>query len=203
MLSELIPEEKRKLHEIEQQVLQLENENKFSNPTDIYMNLSELEKRLNELDKLVSKESKLRKDDYRRRVSHLRTTYNHIRKSLDNLIRRKNHISFDSNKQALFNGATESSNHHDIEMNIAENESLQNSSKMLHEYLNVGKDTLSNLYSQKEKLKGIQRKAFDILNSLGIANTLMKLVEKRDFYDKWIVYIGMVLILCLIFIIWS
>lgn len=61
---------------------------------------------------------------------------------------------------------------------------------------------MSGLLSQKERLKGIQRKAFDILNSLGIANSLMKAVEGRDTVDKWIVYGGMLFILLLIVLVY-
>jgi Golgi SNAP receptor complex protein 2 len=203
LLSELLPEEKRKLHELEQQLIELERGNATIQTSDIYMGLNEMTYRLDELDKLVQNESKARRDDCRRRVQHLRTTYSHIRTSLDSLVRRKDRSRYDVQKQSLF---AESNREYgeggDIELEMAESGSLQRSSTMLNEYLNVGKDTLSSLVGQKESLKGIQRKAFDILNSLGIANSLMRAVERRDSVDAYIVYAGMVATLLLMAFVW-
>lgn len=201
-ISELLPEEKRKLHDIEQQFLELEKGNTTIHASDIYMGLNEMTTRLDHLDTLVQKESKVKRDDFRRRVQHLRTKFNHIRGSLDSLVRRKDRSNFDSNKRDLFAEANMNIEAGDIEAEIRENSSLNRTSKMLNEYIAIGQETMSNLSSQKERLKDIQRKAFDILNSLGIANTLMKIVERRDGVDKWIVYGGMVLILVVIVLVW-
>lgn len=199
MISELLPQEKRRLHELEQQLLELERGSITIHPSDIYVGLKEMTFRLDELDKLVLKEPKNRKDDFRRRVHHLRTTYNHIKNSLDGLVRRKDSVSFDSQKKDLFAGAGTGG---DIELEMAESGSLQRSSNMLSEYLSVGQETLSELLEQKGRLKSIQRKALDIMNYLGVSNTIIKAVERRDITDKWIVIIGMVLILLLIGFIW-
>lgn len=168
MLNDIIPEEKRKLYEIEQQILLLENHNTTIKASDIYLSLNETNKKLEELDKLVSKESKYRKDDYRRRVSHLRSTYIHIKNSLDNIVRRQNRNNFTSQKQELFYTSTSSGGGNDgdgdgstdleardLEKDIKEGESLDRSSRMITEYISIGSNTLSTLYSQKERLKGI------------------------------------------------
>lgn len=202
MISELLPEEKRKLHELEQQFTELERGSTTVQATDICIGLDEINHRLTELDKLALKESKARRDDYRRRVLHLRATYNHIKSSLESLIRRKDRSNFDKNKNDLFGKANLSGSNEDLELEMAENGSLTRSNKMLNEYLTVGEDTLSNLVSQKERLKSIQRKAFDILNYLGIANSLIKVVERRDVVDKWITYLGMIIILAFICFVW-
>lgn len=202
MLSELLPEEKRKLHELEQQLIELERGNTTIHASDISIGLNEMTLRLDELDKLVLKEPKARRDDCRRRVQHLRTTYNHIRDSLQHLIRRKDRTRYDTNRRDLFAESNRNLEAGDLEAELAENSSLQRSGRMLNEYIAVGQETMSGLLSQKERLKGIQRKAFDILNSLGIANSLMRAVEGRDNVDKWIVYGGMVAILVIIVLVY-
>jgi hypothetical protein len=169
MLNDIIPEEKRKLYEIEQQILLLDNHNTTIKASDIYLSLNETNKKLEELDKLVSKESKYRKDDYRRRVSHLRSTYIHIKNSLDNIVRRQNRNNFTSQKQELFYTSTTNGGGHDdvdgnetadleardLEKHIKESESLDRSNRMITEYISIGSNTLSTLYSQKERLKGM------------------------------------------------
>jgi len=164
MLNDIIPEEKRKLYEIEQQILMLENNNATIKASDIYLSLNETNKKLDELDKLVSQASKYRKDDYRRRVSHLRSTYTHVKTSLDNIIRRQNRNNFSLQKQELFHTSSTALNGgidgdddlegRDIELDMKEGESLDRSNRMVNEYISIGHNTLSTLYSQKERLKG-------------------------------------------------
>jgi hypothetical protein len=85
---------------------------------------------------------------------------------------------------------------------MAESGSLERSSHMMNEYLSVGRETLNELFSQRERVKGVQRKALDILNYLGIANSIMKSSEQMDVVDKWMVVAGMLLVLSLILFLW-
>ncbi|KAM3395182.1 hypothetical protein P3S68_004187 [Capsicum galapagoense] len=52
--------------------------------------------------------------------------------------------------------------------------------------------------------KGIraQRKALDVLNTLGLSNSVMTLIEKRNRVDRWIKYAGMVLMIVILIFIW-
>ena len=74
MLSELLPEEKRRLNELEQQYFQLEKSANKSGTqqqlySDIFLKLNEMDFRLDELEKLVVRETKAKRDDYRRLIS--------------------------------------------------------------------------------------------------------------------------------------
>lgn len=201
MISELFPEEKRRLNDLELQLSLLENNANTVNPSDVYTGLSEMEFRLNELEKLADKESKVRREDYRRRIQHLRNIYNHIKESLDQIVRRKYPTSFDSKRQQLFSGA-------DLEgglttqQELDENSSLNRSDAMVNSYLDVGQYTLSELMSQKERLKSAHRKVIDILNYLGLSNTIMRAIESRDVTDRLLVYGGMIFIFLLLFVLW-
>jgi Golgi SNAP receptor complex protein 2 len=201
MLIELLPEEKRKLHDLEQQLIELERGNTVIQPSDIVLGLQEIGIRLEEFEKQIQKETKAKKDDYRRRLQHLKSTHTHIKESLDNLIRRKGLTNYESQRAQLLAGKSSKSSD-DIALEMAENGSLIRSSQMISEYLTMGQETLGELVSQRERLKSIQRKALDMFNYLGISNTLMKNVERRDIVDRWIVIGGAVLILGLLWYIW-
>lgn len=202
MIAELLPEEKRKLHELEQQLLELERGSDVVQPSDLYIGLKEIAYRLEELEKLVLKEPKARRDDFRRRVQHLKTTHAHISSSLEALVRRKKRDSYDIQRAELLGEADLEGGNSSIELQLAESNSLARSSQMMNEYIATGQETLANLLSQRERLKGIQRKALDILNYLGAANSIMKFVERRDFIDKLLVFGGMLFILVLIAFVW-
>lgn len=200
-LSELLPEEKRRLHELELQFNEVEKGSTYSHINDVLLGLNEMCMRFDQLDKLVLSEPKDRREDCKRRITHLRNSHQHIKVSLDSWIRRNSSYNFDAQKKDLFGGADlEGGTMRDAV--IAESKSLDNSTRMMNDYIASGKETLGNLLSQRERLKSVQRKVFDILNYLGLSNTIIKNVERRDFVDKWLVFVGMLLILVLIGIIY-
>ncbi|EPS61252.1 hypothetical protein M569_13546, partial [Genlisea aurea] len=47
-----------------------------------------------------------------------------------------------------------------------------------------------------------QRKALDVLNTLGLSNSLLRLIERRNRIDKWIKYGGMALTVFLVIVFW-
>jgi golgi SNAP receptor complex member 2 len=200
-LSELLPEEKRRLHELELQFNEVEKGSSYSHINDVSLGLSEMCMRFDQLDKLVLSEPKDRREDCKRRITHLRNSHQHIKVSLDSWIRRNSSYNFDAQKKDLFEGADlEGGTMRDAV--IAESKSLDNSTRMMNDYIASGKETLGNLLSQRERLKSVQRKVFDILNYLGLSNTIIKNVERRDFVDKWLVFVGMLFILLLIGVIY-
>lgn len=203
MISELLPEEKRRLFELEQQLYHLESGNSLIRVTDISLGLNEMAKKIEELEKLANQEPKGRREDYKRRIQHLRSSHGHVRAGLDNFSKTNNSYQFDQQRQELFGKAPirpdEENPYYDIE--VAEQSSIHRSSKMVGDYIKTGQETLQELFSQRERLKGIQRKAFDVMNYLGISNTIMRAAERRDSVDRWIVFGGMVLILILLYFI--
>ncbi len=135
-------------------------------------------------------------------MQHLRTIYNTIKTSLVGLLKRKEKMNYSTQRRELFSGARPEEDKDAMALELAENGSLDRSGRMMNEYISVGQETLNELVGQKERLKNIQRKVFDIMNYLGLANSIMKSVDGRETVDKYIVYAGMTLITMLIFAIW-
>lgn len=202
MLSELLPEEKRKLHDIEQKLIELERGHGKYSFSDLSFEWDELMTRLNELDKLVQKEPRTKIDDSRRRLNHLRTTSQHVKASLDNYGRKHNLYSASIQDQRRSLLGVAGSDQADMELELAENGSLTRSAQMVGEYIAIGRESLAELGSQRERLKAIQRRVLDMLNYLGLSNSLIKSIEDRENVDKWIVYGGMVLVLLIVFIVY-
>ena len=86
-ISEILPEEKRRLHELELKLVELERDNNV-HASDIYIGLNDMVLRIEELDKLVTREPKDKRDDYKRRVLHLRNSHQHLKNSLDTIVKR-------------------------------------------------------------------------------------------------------------------
>ena len=52
--------------------------------------------------------------------------------------------------------------------------------------------------AQRGRLKGVQRKLLDFGHTLGLSNSVMRLIENRQTWDKLLVYSGMLLTLALL-----
>jgi Golgi SNAP receptor complex protein 2 len=51
-------------------------------------------------------------------------------------------------------------------------------------------------------LQSVQRKMLDLLNSVGLSDSLLRVIERRQRMDKWITYGGMILVSCLLIALW-
>ena len=103
-------------------------------------------------------------------------------------------------REALFqrrNGATE----HTITINDAyasESKNLSEADAQLDALQENATASLSALMSQRSSLKGVQRKMRDMAATLGLSNSVLRAIESRQFWDKMIVYGGMLLTLALL-----
>ncbi|KAH1263619.1 Membrin-11 [Glycine max] len=77
----------------------------------------------------------------------------------------------------------------------------------LHELENanaLGEAILSTIHGQRDRLKSAHRKALDVLNTVGISNSVLRLIERRNRGDQWIKYAGKLLtiIFLIAFVLW-
>uniref|UniRef100_A0A8C6QA31 Golgi SNAP receptor complex member 2 n=1 Tax=Nannospalax galili TaxID=1026970 RepID=A0A8C6QA31_NANGA len=77
------------------------------------------------------------------------------------------------------------------------NSSLQNIHHGMDDLIGDRHSILEGLRVQRLTLKGTQKKILDIANMLGLSNTVMRLIEKRAFQDKYKYFmIGGMLLTC-------
>ncbi len=62
---------------------------------------------------------------------------------------------------------------------------------------------LETLRDQRENLKGIQKKMLDIASTLGMSTTVMRLIERRQEGDKYVLFGGMVATCVVMFLVWK
>ncbi|RWS28249.1 hypothetical protein B4U80_05001 [Leptotrombidium deliense] len=83
-----------------------------------------------------------------------------------------------------------------------ENESLLNFHRNVDDMLAQGGNVLSNLRDQRNMLKGVHKRVVDIGNTLGLSNTVMRLIEKRTYFDRFILFGGMAVFVLFMFLCW-
>lgn len=66
-----------------------------------------------------------------------------------------------------------------IDYALQHNTSLQNASHGVDELLGSGSSILSNLREQRLTLKGVHKRILDMASTLGLSNTLIRLIDKR------------------------
>ena len=89
-----------------------------------------------------------------------------------------------------------------IDAALQQNQRLTDSHRGMDELLSSGSNILSNLKEQRITLKGAQKKILDIANTLGLSNTVMRLIEKRANQDKLILFGGMIITCIIMFLVW-
>ncbi|XP_032472654.1 Golgi SNAP receptor complex member 2 isoform X1 [Phocoena sinus] len=81
------------------------------------------------------------------------------------------------------------------------NSSLQKIHHGMDDLIGGGHSILEGLRAQRLTMKGTQKKLLDIANMLGLSNTVMRLIEKRAFQDKYFMIGGMLLTCVVMFLV--
>jgi len=82
-------------------------------------------------------------------------------------------------------------------------QSVNSSKRVLAEALATGSAVLERMGATRERLKGAQRKALDVINSLGLSDSVLRVIERRQFRDQVIVYGGIALVtIVVLYLLW-
>ena len=79
-----------------------------------------------------------------------------------------------------------------IDRALEHQNSLHVTNRDMDNLLDHGASILENLRDQRGILKNAQKKMLDVFNTLGMSNTVIRLIERRSEGDKYILIGGMV-----------
>lgn len=65
---------------------------------------------------------------------------------------------------------------------------------MLEEAYETGVGIVGSMAGQRERLKATHRRVLDVLNRVGLSDSVLRLAERRQRLDKLLVYGGMVVV---------
>jgi Golgi SNAP receptor complex protein 2 len=83
-----------------------------------------------------------------------------------------------------------------------EAQSWQQSSYMVDGMLANGEAQLNSLLDQRQRLRGVTKFLGQIGDKLGISNSTMRIIERRDITDAYFVFGGMVVTMIVIYFVW-
>lgn len=154
------------------------------------------------LDILVHKEPATRRHVAKLRVDQLKYDARHLKAAQTNLRRKREDRKLaESNREELLRRSFRANEATSIDMDQMLNfhSKTQDANRNVDDLISSGGSILDNLRDQRNRLKGTRRRILDVVNHLGMSNTVMRLIEKRSHQDKFILFGGMILT-CIIMI---
>jgi len=195
-LSELFPRARRLAYETRQQ--------SGSFPTPSFLTtLKSLEADLDTLDTLVAKESASGRQIWKRKLHGLkedaaaarRVVERHGRASDAGVAHRRERDELLHRRRRVADGG-------DVGNLVDEGASLGRSLNEVTDMLESGKGSLGELKAQRKRMTGVQGALADMADTLGISSSVMRIVQRRDVTDRYIVYGGMALTLIVMYLCW-
>ncbi|XP_047961447.1 membrin-11-like [Salvia hispanica] len=174
-------------------------------PTLIRRDISQIQSLCADMDRLWrSIPSKPQRDLWKRKVEQVSEEAESFRASLDKYTSRHQKRVQEAQERAELLGRASGDAHvlriFDEEAQAVE--SVRRSSRLLEESFATGVAILSKYSEQRDHLKRAQRKALDVLNTLGLSNSLLRLIERRNRFDRWIKYAGMTVTIIVVVMFW-
>jgi Golgi SNAP receptor complex protein 2 len=123
-----------------------------------------------------------------------------LRMSLDRFSHRqqRRHVEEEQRRELLERRAAGGGSLFDAQTEARAARHVQNSKRVLEEAYEAGVGVLGAMSGQRERLKATHRKVLDVLNRVGLSDSVLRLVERRHRLDKLLVYGGMVATLFLV-----
>jgi len=157
------------------------------------------------LDVLVHKEPPARRHVAKLKIDQLKYDVRHLRAAQESLRRKREERQMQEvNRNELLHRTFRANEDTTIDMDRMLNfhSSAQNANKGIDDLLAQGGSVLENLRQQKVTMKGARRRMLDLVNNLGMSNTLMRLIERRGTEDRYVLFGGMAITcICMVLIV--
>jgi len=174
--------------------------------SEIEDKLRRIDKNCDQLEIMVNKEAVHLRPESKMRLNQLRYDSKHLLSALRNLHQRRIQREREEREREELltkRSTTNSETNINIDYFVDENSRLKGFNSNVDELITSGTNILSNLRDQRGLLKGAQKRIIEIGNTLGLSNTVMRLIEKRSLTDKYILFGGMFVFTLLMFLMWK
>ncbi|XP_064113237.1 Golgi SNAP receptor complex member 2-like [Macrobrachium nipponense] len=167
--------------------------------------LNQIRGNCSRLDILINKEPPTRRANAKYRVDQLKYDFQHVENSFRMLQhRRQVRLHEAEERDALLSRKFTTNDQQEtsifLDHELQHHDKLTNANRDVDDLLGVGTSVLQGIRDQGKTLKGAHKRVLDLANTLGLSNTVMRMIERRSTQDKYILFGGMVLVLlCLYF----
>ena len=181
--------------------------------TELLLTLDELARQLDLLEHtLLPKEVPTQRIMWKQKINELREDVVAMRKQCDlyqNRMQQNQRHAYEKNelmqtrRRRTGHTSASDSNAERAENDLAdESISLRNSTNIVGELLSMGQLQLSHLTDQRQKMMGIKTSLLNMGNRLGLSHSTMRMIERIDVMDFYLVLAGMVLTCLVLYLVW-
>mmetsp|Transcript_11823 Transcript_11823/g.28981 ORF Transcript_11823/g.28981 Transcript_11823/m.28981 type:complete len:211 (+) Transcript_11823:161-793(+) len=201
---ELFPKSRKLAYDSRQQLSQVQNG--LICPSELFLSLDELSRQLDMMENLAQRETPAQREIWRRKILELREDASSLRRQgehHDRMVgsglrqrRERDELLARRRRNRANNGGGGAD---EMQHLTEESDSLANSHVQMNELLATGQASLTNLVGQRSRMRWVNRKMLDIGNKIGLSNSTMRMIERRDATDAYLVFGGMVVTLLVIY----
>jgi len=202
---ELFPKSRKLAYDSRQQLSQVQNG--LLCPSELFLSLDELMRQLDLLENLTHKETPSQREIWKRKILELREDAQSIRRQGEHYDRmvsagirqRKEREELLARRRKNRDTATGGGEEDEMQQLSREADSLASSRNMMNDLLASGQANLSSLVGQRQRMRWVNRKMLDIGNKIGLSNSTMRMIERRDATDAYLVFGGMFVTMLVIY----
>lgn len=199
---ELFPKCRKLAYDARQQLAQVQHGSVPQMELDLV--LEELNRQLDLMEELVLKETPAQRQVWKRKISELRQESASLQQqgAATEYSRRSNSHLYQAQRDEILRRRNRRNNDGDLQNLADENQSLEQSHFMVDELISQGQTSLTSLVEQRQRLRGVSRVVADIGNRLGLTQSTMRIIERRDITDAYLVAAGMAVTILVIYFVW-
>lgn len=205
---ELFPKCRKLAYDSRQLLSQLQNDQRSA--SELFLSLDELSRQLDIMGDMLQRETPAQRQVWTMKIKELREDAASVRRqglyytqmtsaASRHEKGREELLALRQRRKKTSNGTVD---HSALSELAEESDSWASSHNMVNELIGSGQASLSSLVEQRQRLKGVKRVLFQMTNKLGLSNSLMRIVERRDVTDAYLVLGGMVLTIIVLYLCW-
>jgi Golgi SNAP receptor complex protein 2 len=170
--------------------------------------LEELNRQLDSMEQLLLRETPAQRQMWKHKISELRQEAANLQQqgqAAEYAAQRQQHSSsYQREREELLlrRRRRRGGENGDMQNLAQESQSLEQSQSTVLGLISQGEVNLSGLVEQRQRLRGVRRVLADIGSSLGLTQSTMRIIERRDITDAYLVAAGMVVTLLVIYFVW-
>ena len=169
----------------------------------IQNNLQTYETLIKSLERLIPKQNIAKQDGWKRRVVQAKEECASLSQALHAHLQRVKQRDVQAQQREALLARRPGAQDINMDSYQTESDSLRQSSGMVDEYTESARNMLGALADQRGRLKGVKRKILDIGNTLGLSNSLLRVIERTEWVTSLIVYGGMLIVLLILYWAWN
>lgn len=172
------------------------------------MSLDELSQQLDRMEQLVHRETPAQREVWKRKILELREDALSIRRQGDqydrmvhaNVRQQNERAELLTRRRRSRQGGGTTTDEQDLNHLADEAQSLHQSTLMVDDLMTTGAGALNGLVDQRQRMRGVRRIVMNMGNRLGLTNSTMRIIERRDITDAYLVLAGIVVTCIVIYV---